>query len=108
MLIYSFISSIFFVPNSKTSNCLSHFSVRPTKLKLDTHMGDGFIYCVHQIQAAGIYLFLYFLFFFLSFQLLKIKTCIDPQNCFNIPLMVWPGVCELCSLSAICFSERSN
>ena len=33
---------------------LSHFSARPTKLKLDTHMGKGLIYCVHQIQAARI------------------------------------------------------
>ena len=39
---------------------LSHFSVRPTKLKLYTHMGKGLICCVHQIQAARIYLFLYF------------------------------------------------
>ena len=36
------------------------FSVRPTKLKLDTHMDKGLIYCVHQTQAARIYLFLYF------------------------------------------------
>ena len=47
---------------------LSHFSVRPTKLKLDTHMGKGLIYCVHQLQAARIYLFLYFFFLFLSLQ----------------------------------------
>ena len=33
-------------------------------LKLDTHMGKGLIYCVHQIQAARIYLFLYFSSFF--------------------------------------------
>ena len=44
-VIYSFISSIFFLSNSKTLNFLSHFSVRPTKLKLDTHMGKGLIYC---------------------------------------------------------------
>ena len=50
--IYSFISSIFFLSNSKTLNFLSHFSVRPTKLKLDTHMGKLLIYCVHQLQAA--------------------------------------------------------
>ena len=40
-------------------NVLSHFSARPTKLK-HTHMGKGLICCVHQIQAARIYLFLYF------------------------------------------------
>ena len=61
---YFFISSIFFLSNSKTLKFLSHFSLRPTKLKLDTHMGNGLIYCVHQIQAARIYLFLYFLLFF--------------------------------------------
>ena len=43
---------------------LSHFSVRPTKLKLDTHMGKGLIYCVQKIQAAKIYLFLYISSFF--------------------------------------------
>ena len=58
--IYSFISAIFFLSNFKTLKFLSHFSVRPTKLKLDTHMGKLLIYCVHQLQAARIYLFLYF------------------------------------------------
>ena len=74
MFIYSFISSIFFLSNSKTLNFLSHFSVRPTKLKLDTHMGNELIYCIHQIQAARIYLFLNFVLFFLSFELAKIKN----------------------------------
>ena len=64
VFIYSFISSIFFLSNSKTLNFLSHFYVRPSKLKLDTHLGNGLIYCIHQIQAARIYLFLYFLLFF--------------------------------------------
>ena len=67
---------------------LSHFSVRPTKLKLDTHMGKRLICCVHQIQAARKYLFLYFSSFFcLSLQLVKIKN-LHLQNCFNLPLMV--------------------
>ena len=74
VFIYSFISSIFFLSNSNTLNVLSHSSVRPTKLKLDTHMGKGMIYCVHQIQAASIYLFLYFSSFFLYLQLAKIKN----------------------------------
>ena len=47
---YSFISSIFFLSNSNTLKFLSHSSVRPTRLKLDAHMGQGFICCVHQIQ----------------------------------------------------------
>ena len=86
MFIYSFISSVFFLSNSKTLNFLSHFSVRPTKLKLDTHMGKGFIYCVHQIQAAeytGS-------FIFPSLQLAKIKN-LHLQNCFNLPLMAKAG-----------------
>ena len=64
---------------------LSHFSVRSTKLKLDTHLGKGFIYYVHQIQAARIYFFLYFSSFF-CLQLAKVKNLLL-QNCFNRPLM---------------------
>ena len=56
--VYLFFYFFNFLSNFKTLNFLSHFSVRPTKLKLDTHMGKGLIYCVHQIQAARIYLFL--------------------------------------------------
>ena len=56
VFIYSCISSIFFLSNSKTLNFLSHFSVRPSKLKLDTH----------------VYLFLYFFSFLCSkFQTIK-------------------------------------
>ena len=66
VFIYSFISSIFFLSNSKILNFLSHFSVRRTKLKRDTHMGKGLICCVHQLLAARIYLFLYFLLFSVS------------------------------------------
>ena len=80
-----------FFSNSKTLKFLSQFSVRPTKLKLDTHMGSGLIYCLHQIQAARRYLLLYFSsFFFLSFQLAKIKNLLL-QNCLNIPLMATAG-----------------
>ena len=52
----------------QNSKFLSHFSVRPTKLKLDTHMGKELICCVHQIQAARIYLFVYFSSFFCLFN----------------------------------------
>ena len=69
---------------------LSHFSVRPTKLKLDTHMDKLLICCVHQLQATRIYLFLYFSSFFLSLQLAKIKNLLL-QNSFNIPLMAMAG-----------------
>ena len=43
-----------------------------------------------------------FFFFFLSLQWAKIKKLLL-QNCFNIPMMARPGVCELCPLSAIFF-----
>ena len=76
VLIYSFISSIFFLSNSKTLNFLSRFSVRLTELKLDIHMGNGLIYCVHKIQAARIYLFLYFASFFCLSSKQRLKTCI--------------------------------
>ena len=66
MLIYSFFSTIFFLLNSKTLNFLSLFSVRPTKLKLDTHMGKEMTYCLPQIQVTRIYLFLYFSSFSVS------------------------------------------
>ena len=97
MFIYYFISSNFVCLKFQNINFLSHFSVRPTRLKLDTHRGKRLIYCVHQIQTARIYLFLYF---FLSLLLAKIKN-LHLQNCFNLPLMATAGVCELCSLSAI-------
>ena len=87
-----------FLSNSKTLNFWSHFSVRPTKLKLDTHMGKWLICCVLQIQAARIYMLLYFSSFFclsnwqlsLSLQLAKIKN-LYLQNCFNLPLMAMYG-----------------
>ena len=106
VFIYSFISSIFFLPNSKTLIRLSHFSVRPTKLKLDTHMGKWLVYCVHQIQAARIYLFFcyfsssFFFFFFCFSSLQRWKTCINKI----VSIYLWwlrPGVYELWSLSAI-------
>ena len=100
VFIYSFISSIFFLSNSKTLNFLSQFSVRPTKLKLDTHTGKGLIYCVHQIQVARKYLFLYFSSFFCLCNWERLKTCIYKI----VSTYLWwlrPGVCELCSLSAI-------
>ena len=76
----------------KTNNFLSHFSVRPTK----TH-GQ----CVHQIQAASTYLFLYFSSFFClsSQQTLKKITSTKIVSTYLWWLLL--GLCELCSLSAI-------
>ena len=42
-------------------NFLLHFC-ESYKVKLDTHMGKGLICCVHQIQAARIYLLFFFFF----------------------------------------------
>ena len=49
-------------------------TVRPRRLKLGTHVENGWMYCVYQNQAAAAYLSLYFFsFFFLSnFQALKV------------------------------------
>ena len=87
---YLFLYFFNFLSNSKTLIVLSHFSVRPTKLIVDTHMGNGLIFCVHQIQAGKIYLFLFFSSFFLFLLLAKIKN-LHLQNCFNIPLMAMAG-----------------
>ena len=97
VLIYSFISSIFFLSNFKILIFFVHFSVRHTKLKLDTHRAKGWS-SVHQIQAGRIYLF--FFFFFLSFQLAKIKNLLL-QNCFNILLMAVAG--GMWALLTLCY-----
>ena len=103
LLILPLISSFFFLSKFHISkNFISLFSgtERHTKLKLDTHMGKWLIYCVHQKQAARIYLFLYFSSFFFCLQLAKIKNLLL-QIVSTYLWWLWPGVCELCSLSAI-------
>ena len=47
-------------------NIFSPFFVRPTKMKLDTHIRNGLIYCVYQNQAPSTYLFFIFLLFSVS------------------------------------------
>ena len=68
--------SFFFLSNFQTLKIfvtLFSGTVRPTKLKLGTHMDSGWMYRVYQNQAATSYLSLYFSFFFLSnFQTLNI------------------------------------
>ena len=98
--VYLFLYFLNFLSNSKTLNFWLHFSVRPTKLKLDTHMGKGLFYCVYQIQAARIYLFLCFSSFFRLPNWQRLKTCIYKIVSTNL-WWLRPGVCELCSLSAI-------
>ena len=47
-------------------------TVRPTRLKLGTHVDSGQMYCVYWNQAAAAYWSPYFFIFFLSnFQTLK-------------------------------------
>ena len=98
VFIYSFISSIFFqIPK--------HLIFCPTFLwGLQSwnliHMSKGLIYCVHQIQAARIYLFLYFSSFFCLSNWQRLKTSIYKI----VSTYLWwlrPWVCELYSLSAI-------
>ena len=69
LLIHLFISSVFFLSNFQTlKNFVALFSgtVRPIKLKLDTHVDIGWLYHVYRSQAATSYLSLISLFFFLS------------------------------------------
>ena len=84
--LFLYISSIFFLSNSKTLFFFSHFSVRPTKLELDTHMDNAeWVDLLCTPNAASTYLFLYFLFL-----LAEIKN-LHLQICFNIPLMAIDG-----------------
>ena len=69
LLIHPFITSVFFLFNFqtlKTFVALFTGTVRPIKLKLDTHMEIGWMYHVYRNQAASSYLSLISLFFFLS------------------------------------------
>ena len=76
LLIHPFISSVFFLPKFQTLKifvALFSGTVRPIKLKLDTHMEIGWVYCLYSNQAATSYWSLISLFFFLSnVQKLKI------------------------------------
>ena len=75
---YSFLCfSFFFLSNFQTLKIfvtLVSGTVRPRRLKLGTHVNNGWVYHVYRNQAAAAYLSLYFFsFFFLSnFQTLKI------------------------------------
>ena len=68
LLIHLFISSVFFLSNFQTLKifvALFSGTVRPIKLKLDTHVDIGWLYHVYRSQAAT-YLSLISSFFFLS------------------------------------------
>ena len=75
LLILPFISSIFFLSNFQTLKCfVTLFSVtmRPRRLKLGTHMDNGWMYRVYRIQSAAAYSSLYF-FSFISLQFSNVK-----------------------------------
>ena len=68
-LIHPFISSVFFLSyfqRLKIFVALFSGTVRPIKLKLDTHVDSGWMYRVYHNQAAASFLSLISLFFFLS------------------------------------------
>ena len=76
LLIHSFSSSFFFHSSFQILNIFVAFfsgTVRPRRLKLVTHVNNGWMYYVYQNQTAAAYLFLYFSFF-LSFQFSNIKN----------------------------------
>ena len=59
LLIHPFISSVFFLSNFQTLKIfvtLFSETVRPIKLTLDTHVDNGWMYCVYRNQAAASYL----------------------------------------------------
>ena len=65
---------IFFLSNFQHWNFSSLFlgTVRPTRLKIGTHMDSGRMYHVYQNQAAAAYISLYFFIFHsLQFSILK-------------------------------------
>ena len=71
--VYLFLYFFNFLSNSKTFNFLSHFSMRPTKLKLDTYGQRVDLLCTPNTSSQNILVSLFF-FFFLSLQLAKIKN----------------------------------
>ena len=102
VFIHSFISSIFFLSNSKTLNFFFTLFCKAYKVATwHTHGQIVDLLCTPTTSSQNILVPLFF-FFFLSLQWAKIKKLLL-QNCFNIPMMARPGVCELCPLSAIFF-----
>ena len=76
LLIRPFISSVFFLSNFQTLKmfvALFSGTLRPIKLKLDTHVDIGWMYRLYRNQAVTSYLSLISLFFFLSNVRQKLK-----------------------------------
>ena len=75
LLIHPFSSSFFFLSNFQILNIFVTFfsgTVRPRRLKLVTHVNNGWMYHVYQNQTAAAYSFLYSFFFLSNFQTLQI------------------------------------
>ena len=76
LLIRPFISSFFFLSNFQTLKffiTLFSGTMRPRRLKLGTHMDNGWVYGVYRNQAAAAYSSVYF-FIFLSLHFSNIKN----------------------------------
>ena len=73
---YLSLYAVFFLSNFQTLKifvALFSGTVRPIKLKLGTHVDNGWMYRVYRNQAAASYLSLISLFFFLS-NVQKLKS----------------------------------
>ena len=93
LCICPFISSFFFLSNFQTLKIfvtLFSGTVRPSGLKLGTHMDSGQMYRVYQTQVAIAYSSLYF-FSFLSLQFSNIKNvcCTFLRNCEAYKVETW-------------------
>ena len=93
LLMYSFISSFFFLSNFQTLKffvTLFSGTVRPRRLKLGTHVDSGQMYRVYRNQAAAAYLYLYFFIFLsLKFSNIKIFRHTFLRNCEAQKVETW-------------------
>ena len=93
LLIRPFISSFFFLSSFQTLKyfvTLSSGTMRPTRLKLGTHVDSGQMHRVYQKQTAAAYSSLYF-FSFLSllFSNIKISRHTFLRNCEAYKIETW-------------------
>ena len=83
-LIHPFVFLFLFLSNFETLKIfviLFSGIVRPRRLKLVTHVDNGWIYHVYQNQAAAAYSSLYFFIFLSSFQIFKFFCHTFLRNC---------------------------
>ena len=93
LLICPFNSSFFFLSNFQTLKIfvtLFSGTVRPRRLKHDTHVDNEWMYRVYQNQAAAAYLSLYFIIFLsLQFSDIKIFCHTFLRNCAALKVETW-------------------